>query len=233
MNNTNSRQQRLAGFTIVELMLATSVFSVVLLVALTSFLQVGHLFYKGVSLTNTQNVATSVLNDVSNSVQNASTISSSTPYTSGTYDYLCAGNTRYTFTTHNVNGQQVSVAASLSTTPNYNSGDNGGNFGLLKDSLPGSSGCAAPCASGCGSAGFDQTKPVEMLGDQMRLASITITNVPTVQNLYNIKMVMAYGDDTFLNFSIPRQPVCTGSSANQAFCSVVSLSTSVFAGVRS
>jgi prepilin-type N-terminal cleavage/methylation domain-containing protein len=222
-----------AGFTIVELLLATSVFSIILLAALASFLQVGRLFYKGVSLTNTQNTATQVLNDVAHSLQTSSTLS--LPTTANGYTYTCIGNARYTYTTTNISGQQVAVAANLSDSPNYGSGANGGNFGLLKDTLPGSSGCAVPCwpASSCSNGQVVFSNPVEMLGDQMRVATFSISSVSGVQNLYNIKMVVAYGDSSVMSFSNPGQPVCIGNSQNQAFCSVVNLSTTVFQGVRS
>ena len=218
---TDSTQK---GFTIIELLIATSVFSLVLLVALGSFLQIGRLFYKGVSLTSVQNVATQTLNDMAGNLQVATDYTGQ--QTSGGYYYFCIDGTRYTYTTHTYNSQQVSSVANSSASPfSYSPGSN--DFGLLKDS-PG--GCSAPCGISCGPTGFDKTKPVEMLGDQMRLVNITITTSAT--NLYNIKLVVAYGADSVLSFSTgpPPSASCLGNSANQAFCSVVSTSTAVVKG---
>jgi prepilin-type N-terminal cleavage/methylation domain-containing protein len=227
MTNIDTKQQAgQKGFTIVELMLATAVFSIILLVALGSFLQIGRLFYKGVSLTSLQNVATQALNDITNNIQTASSVSAVTSTGTGGYTYFCIDNYRYTYTTHSYNSQQVSNTADPSASvPNYSSGS-AGTFGLLKDN----SGCGVPCQTGGPNSGcFNQTNPVEMLGANMRLANITITNV--AQNLYNIKMVVAYGDDSVLNFSlVAPYAACISGSANQAFCSVVTTSTTVLRG---
>jgi len=233
MKNTSPRQQPLAGFTIVELMLATSVFSIVLLVALGSFLQIGRVFYKGVSLTAVQNIATQVLNDISNNMQTSSSFSLPTP--GNGYTYWCIGNTRYTYITHSVGGQQVAVPANLANV-NYNNGAGGGSFGLLKDTLAGNSGCATPCFGGTCLARYValSSNSVEMLGDNMRLASISITqpSASTAPNLYNVNMVVVYGDDSVLDFSNPANPTCVAGSQNQAFCSVVTISTAVLRGAQ-
>jgi len=213
-----------SGFTIIELLLATSVFSVVLLAALAGFLGVGHLFYKGVSVTNTQNVATQVLNDIANNMQTSSAIQ--LPASTGTngYTYMCVGSTRYTYTS--VNG--ISVMANDSTGITYGSGS-AGNYGLLKDSLPGNSGCTAPTGAKLASNGA-----VEMLDNQMRITQLKVQQVPSAQNLYNISIVVAYGDNTVLDFSKSKtQPACSGGSSSQAFCAVANASTTVYAGVRS
>lgn len=213
-----------AGFTIVELMLATAVFSLVLLAALGSFLQIGRLFYKGVSLTNTQNVATSVLTDINTGMQTSATIQPNT--VANGYHYLCVGNTRYTYTTHvDSGGQQVSNIADSSRATSYSSGA-GGTFGLLKDT-----GCGPPCAPG-GGCGLPLTNPTEMLGDQMRVANLQILQANSIHNLYNVSLVVAYGSDSVFDFTNTLQPACNGGSSTQAFCSVVNLSTSVFAGTH-
>ena len=225
---SRSARHKESGFTIVELLIATSVFSLVLLAALTSFIGVGHLFYKGVSLTNTQNVATQVLNDITNSMQSSSAISLPSTKPGTSYTYMCIGNARYTYTTAN----GISVPANDSSGANYNDGNNGGNFGLLKDTLPGLSGCSPPCASGGpGSGCFNQTSPTEMLGANMRTADLKLNQVAT--NLYNLSIVVAYGDNSVMDLSNPKQPACVGNYSDQSFCSVANLSTTIFAGVRS
>src|SRR5438105_2859585 len=58
-----------SGFTIVELLIATTVFSIVLIVFLATFLRISELFYKGVSLSNTQETARTVLQDITDDLQ--------------------------------------------------------------------------------------------------------------------------------------------------------------------
>jgi prepilin-type N-terminal cleavage/methylation domain-containing protein len=83
------------GFTIIELLIATAVFSLVLLVFLISFLRIGQLFYKGVSLSNTQETARTVLQDISDDLQ----FSNGQAPVMGS-DYFCIGNHRYAYHLH-------------------------------------------------------------------------------------------------------------------------------------
>jgi prepilin-type N-terminal cleavage/methylation domain-containing protein len=57
------------GFTILELLIATSVFSVILLLCTFGLIQVGKSYYKGVALTRTQNVARNVMGTLTQSIQ--------------------------------------------------------------------------------------------------------------------------------------------------------------------
>ena len=56
------------GFTIIELMIATSIFSMILLLCTVAMLQIGRTFYKGVTVTNTNEVARAVITDISSSI---------------------------------------------------------------------------------------------------------------------------------------------------------------------
>jgi len=231
-----------AGFTIAELLIATAVFSVVLLAALAAFLGVGHLFYKGVSLTSTQNAATQVLNDMSNSVQSASFVSS--PALSNGYIYTCIGNTRYTYTISTANGAAVMASDGGGLTAGgLQNGDHGGNFGLLKDTLAGSTTCSPPCAPGGGCADpLNPNTSVEMLGQNMRVENLFITGANcSSSTLYNINLWVAYGDNSVFNYSNgPASPcggvapnktlTCAGGQSSQAFCAVVNLSTTISSG---
>ena len=239
MKVKDSFMKKGAGFTIVELMLATAVFSVTLLIALNGFLQIGRLFYKGVSNTQTQSIARQVLNDLSRNVQLSPEVSAqlSSPASGpGNYHYYCVGSNRYTYTTRS-SGQAVAV--DLNGTQNLSAGDNA-NFGLIRDTLPGSSGCAAPCVSSC-PAPFNN--PQEMLGNKMRIGKLQIcsplsttpgcpSNSP--ENVYNITVMVIYGDDDTLDYSggpsNPDTASCKGGSTNQ-FCSVDTLSTGVYKGI--
>ena len=58
-----------SGFTIIELMIATSVFAVVLVVAASGILAIGMLYYKGVTSSRTQEAARSISNTIANTIQ--------------------------------------------------------------------------------------------------------------------------------------------------------------------
>jgi prepilin-type N-terminal cleavage/methylation domain-containing protein len=239
------REPEEQGFTIVELLMATTVFSLVLLGALAGFLQIGKLFYKGVSATSTQEAANQILQDVSGQFQSSASFTKVLPVglaanaevlpttdQSTSYAYYCIGNTRYTYViardgTHMVN---------FDSTSNHRPG---GNFGVLKDTLPGSSGCATPCNDDpsvtptCPNGAVRFRSPVELLGDNMRLNAFYINSSATNSSLFNIRIIVAYGlDDAFTQnppqTTIP--PVCDSNSGIDQFCSVTDLNTAVFRG---
>lgn len=217
------------GFTTVELLIASAIFSLVLLIALAGFLQIGRLFYKGVAKTDTQDTAQQILNDVSSSLQTAVNVS---PNTSGNgYNYYCVGSTRYTF--------NIDKQIDKSATPNYTNAGKG-NFGLVKDTLPGDTACAPPCVQGgtpaCSSGFAAFHNPQELLGDRMRLSSFGI-NQSTVYNspdLFNVSVMVTYGSNdviAYKNSSNPSTVYCQGGSGNQ-FCAISLLNTSTLRGLH-
>ncbi len=221
------------GFTILELLIATTVFSLVLLGAIAGFIEIGNLFYKGVSNINTQQTANQVLQDISEQFQSNGDFSRS-PLTQvlptssqSTYAYYCIGNTRYTY----IINHELDVAATSVFSPLAS----GGNFGLLKDTLSGSTGCATPCPPSqpvcpAGSARFNN--PVELLGDNMRLSEFEITPSSGGSNFYNVTIVIAYGaDNMLLNTNSPTLIGCDPTGNADEFCSVSRLNTSVFKGL--
>lgn len=247
------------GFTIIELLIASSVFSVVLLVALTGFIQVGRIFYKGVSDSQTQNVARQIVTDISSSLSNTSSDDAvSTLNTSGGYRYICIGTVRYTW------AKYVSSNTALNSKPTfYDQGQaqasyNGRNsqnmdpnlpnpsIGLIRDTLPSQGTCPIPCINGsstaaaCSESGtnllaLNDNKPKEMLGDLMRINDLTVTK--TSSGLYDVNVLIAYGSNDLIEYppgdTAFMLPTCIGNSADQRFCAVQQLQTSMLRGGRS
>ena len=142
-----------SGFTIVELLVATAVFSLILMGAVGAFLGIGRLFYKGIVNTQTQTTAKKTLDSITADMQNSSTLTNQA--TSGGYTYFCAGNVRYTLNFD----KMVDLA-----NPDYS--PTNGNFGILRDVLPGSTACAPPCESApCASPAVAFIQPKELLGN--------------------------------------------------------------------
>ena len=200
------------GFTIIELLIATTIFSLVLLGALAGFLRAGNLFYKGVSLTQTQGVAKQVMDDVSANIANSSGVNIGS---GNGYNYYCIGNTRYTY--------RLNVPYLTASPVDYS---HTGNFGLLRDTV---SGCPVPCVTGC-AAPLSFFTSTEMLGDNMRLAQFSVA-ATSGSKLYTVNVAVAYGDNGSLNLSNPANPTCNGSTETEQFCAVSVLSTSVYAGI--
>ncbi len=212
------------GFTIVELLLATSIFSLALLGALAGFLRTGGIFYKGVTLTQTQAVAKQVVDDVSANISSAGTVQSFTSGGGNHYSYYCIGNARYTYA--------LNKEVDLSASPNY-SGDGVGNFGLLKDTLPSAGSCPAPCGgtTSCGGGQLPlSASSSELLGDNTRLYKFDVSK--NGSSLYDISVTMIYGNNSALNTTTD-PPTCIGGVSKQQFCAVTNLTTSVFTGAAS
>lgn len=87
------------GFTIVELLIATMVFSVVLLLVTFGILQVSRVYYKGVTEANTQNVARGIMDSVSQAIQFSGGAVSTTPGSpvAGTSYGFCVNNQLYSY----------------------------------------------------------------------------------------------------------------------------------------
>jgi len=87
------------GFTIIEFMIATALFSVVLLVFSAVFTMIGKLFYKGYITSKTQEASRDLMYELSRNVQFSSGAITTGP------NFLCIGGADYTITLTPYSGQ--------------------------------------------------------------------------------------------------------------------------------
>jgi prepilin-type N-terminal cleavage/methylation domain-containing protein len=215
-NKTNKEQQ---GFTIVELLIATAVFSVLLIGILSAFIKISDLFYKGVSMTKTQEDARNIVKSISDDIQ----FFANTP---GTVDAdfnsqpvpslrrFCIGSHRYVYDI----GTQV----------------NGTNHGLVRDSA-GGGGCP-PVGSSPGQTPLDLNTALQMLDYGMQLNSISINC--SINDRCDVKIhVIYYGGDpngllsssdaAFTNAWQAPDAQCTGSLESTDICATVDYDSTV------
>ncbi len=193
-----------SGFTIIELMIATAVFSVVLILCTTGMIQIGRMYYKGVISTRTQEAARSIIEEVSRSIQFGG---GQVILPSGTNpDRFCIDDQRYSFVT----GKQVTDGAPTPTQTRN---------ALVVDSDPSCSIASPPIDSAVYSlpANSRQLVPVNM-----RLARLSIEDKG--DGLYKITVRIAHGDDDLLNVS---QDECIGLNVATQFCAISELTTTV------
>lgn len=189
------------GFTIVELMIATAVFAVLLLVITSGMIQVGRLFYKGTTSAATQEIARTILEDISQAIQFSGdpVILSS----AAVPNRFCVGSRRYTFAqgTRLTNSNHAMLVDKLATNCN--------------DATPANN-LASPAA---GSR--------ELMGLNMRLSEIVITK--GLNETYAIKVMVAYGDNSVLEDLDGNGTLesCRNEKSSSQFCSVSQLSTTV------
>jgi prepilin-type N-terminal cleavage/methylation domain-containing protein len=200
-------KKRQAGFTIIELLIATAVFSVILLVCAFALLQIGRTYYKGVTSTKVQETARSIMDDISRGIQfSGDPIAPTSSNPPQTYMF-CVGSQRYSVKTN----QQV-----IDTSPD--SARHQGYHALVIDTVAG-------CNSGSGSQNLDaQTvSGRELVSPNMRLAKLTVTDVGA-NNLYQINIRVVYGDDEVLDDTFTN---CRSERAGTQFCAVSELTTTV------
>ncbi|HZM64662.1 MAG TPA: prepilin-type N-terminal cleavage/methylation domain-containing protein [Candidatus Saccharimonadales bacterium] len=204
------------GFTVIELMVATSVFALVLVVVTSGILQVSRLYYKGVNAANTQSVARSITDTISQTIQFAggavepTTAGAATP---SAPKVLCIGNQRFVYAL----GWQVTDGAPNSTKHQS-------FHGLVQDNV-----------SSCGPS---STQPLdvpgvvgrEMLSPGMRLSKLNVTDLGA--NLYRVEVRIIYGDDDLLKDPNNPETSCINQTAGTQFCTISELSTVVTKRVR-
>lgn len=82
------------GFTIVELMIATGVFAIVLLVITSGVLSFTSDYYKGINSSSTQNTARTIVDTLAQAIQFSNSQIQRTTTTTG---YVCAGNQEFVY----------------------------------------------------------------------------------------------------------------------------------------
>ncbi len=95
MNSRKKTSQK--GFTLLELLIATAVFSLVLIVFLSALVRISQMFYKGVNLSNTQEATRNAMQTIADDMK----FYDVQPKDLG--GYFCIGNHRYSY----VKGVQV------------------------------------------------------------------------------------------------------------------------------
>lgn len=220
-------KKRIAGFTILELMIAAMAFSVVLLVIAAGVISVTNAYYKGVISSQTQATARAIMDELSQAVEYSQGINPS--LVSGNVKGICIDNTLYAY----YPGIEVTDNISLGDPDSAHQGHQGliaisgagcmsempAAVPLLFDPLPG-----APTLT----PGYR-----ELLGQHMRISDLSVTQLvgTGLSNAWQIHVRIIYGDDSLLT----QQPVSTGnlgtelcrSASGQQFCAVSDLTTIV------
>lgn len=208
--NLYSTDRSLSGFTVVELMMATMVFSVVLLMIVMGILQFTRVYYKGLTERNVQSAARNVADAIGQSVQfgsaNVTVANGATP---GTLYAFCANDKRYSY----VLGNQVSDSPNTSLHQIYHA--------MVVDD-----------ASGC----TDSVQPQnlrqanvsgrDLLAAKMRLSRLEVSQAGS--GLYKIRVKVVYGEDDLLT-SPPDSldATCIVGQSGSQFCAMADITTVV------
>lgn len=166
-NNTPDQQ----GFTLIELLISSTVFSVILLLCTYGLIQIGNTFYKGRTVTNTQNAARNVMDNISQAIQYGGKDVRPSPQVVNTNvkdkGAFCTGRVRYRY-------QKTQVKDGTSA------------WGLIVDDQ----------GVACNDTDTNKGNAKELLGPNMRITELVINQVG---DNYTINLSIAYGDDDLLD----------------------------------
>lgn len=189
--------QRLAqqkGFTIIELMIATTIFSVILLLCSYVMVRIGNMYYKGITTSRTQGVVRTAMDMISQDIEFADTdvITGS----NGNLRSLCVGHHNYTY--------QINAKIDVDTA-----------HALFVENR------STPCATGVGpSTSFNSSTDQELLGKNMRLGALTIQDADPVNpnKFFRVNIRVIYGDDDLLIDQANKKGNEAGFDINTARC---------------
>jgi len=191
-------------------MIATAVFGLVLLLISTAVIQVGRMFYKGVTMSRVQDITRSMADDIGQSIQFGTfadvETGGPTAFAGKPISSICFGQVRYSYSPGLLVQDDIT-------------------HGMWKD--------RRNTGEPCDPVNITQTVPndgSELLGPHVRITSLNITSDPS-GNLWFIHILLSYGSaDLFTNDSNPSQPdyltTCKGGYGSQ-FCGTSIINTSV------
>lgn len=183
-----AKSLRSSGFTIIELMIATAVFSVVLLVIMTAIVQMGRLYYKANTMSRVQEATRSITDDITRAIQYspAQVVTHLTTPSDPLARSMCVGSRRFSF----VPGRQL-----LASAPTQHA--------LVSDIVAGNC-TTALNMSGTTLSGTEK----ELLNDKMRIIKLDVQPARNgSSSAFRVTVRVLYGDSDL---------VCNNAETNTA-----------------
>ncbi len=205
-----SRRSNSRGFTVVELMIATAVFGLVLLVIATGILQLTRLYYKGLTNTKVQSTTRTLVDTIAQSIQfSGANVTATDPAAvagSATWTF-CIGNQQYAYKL----GQQL-----VDSSP----GANQSLHALTVRDLAGCTSASPAPSMGVGAPGR------ELLAPGMRLAQLEVTAAGN--SYYYVRAKVIFGDEDLINGPLTPGAQCKNNQrVGTQFCAVSDIAAGI------
>jgi prepilin-type N-terminal cleavage/methylation domain-containing protein len=212
MNYLRQKNSAQEGFTIIELVIATGVFSVVLLIATVAIILVTNSYVKGNVQAETQDTARGILTTVSQDIQfnTANSVNLGTYVSASNIGYFCLGNDLYVYQL----GDEIGGVNSDGTKVYH---------ALLEFSGTGKCPANVTDEGYLGAPQSGDNIAHELLAQNMSLETFNIAQV-TGTKAYSIKLTVAYGSNVKSSGGVF---TCPPESFGGQFCAVSSLTTAV------
>ncbi len=216
------RVTKTKGFTLVELLIATTILSIVLLGASIVAVQIGRLYYKGVITARTQNTARNLVDGISRPIQlEGSSVAVTQDFSSPGTTYTDASGVARGYTVVCVGVQRYTVAVNAQQAP----GGGGGKIAhaVWRDEIPNLGTCLQNVPN-LNSAVPSGVKGTGLLEDNMRVSAIDVSNT---DDLWAINLTVAYGDNDSLEDNGTPFSQCKSNYTTSQFCAVTTYNTKV------
>ena len=215
--NNHSKQK---GFTIIELMIATVIFTLVLMICLSGIMQITKMYYRAVTQNKTREVARSIIDEIGESIRfskesiqpGTAIVGPQVDLSNNAIGFFCIGAKRYSF----------ALDRQMKSAPENNKKQIRHSLWVDKPgdcSVPADLTTETPSADG-----------VDLVSENMRLYKLAIIQRDSVNNVYEIGMGVAYGDDDLLSPRPEDNPVeytCEGAFIASEFCATINLNETV------
>lgn len=210
-----------SGFTIIELLVATAVFSVILLVITAGVIGFSRQYYRGVVSSNTQATTRRIMAEITSAIQFGGSVT--TDLTNGTTMAFCVDNKTYSY----VIGQEVKDSSPVLS-------DDQGYHGLVADN--GTTACnpAAVPPSVPTTASLSASQR-ELLGENMRIAALSVASEDG--QTFHVHVRVIYGDNDTLSPDVTASGFdwaadgsdvgCLLDRSTLQYCSVSDLTTTI------
>jgi prepilin-type N-terminal cleavage/methylation domain-containing protein len=209
---SNKRHQ--GGFTLVELMIATAIFAVVIVIGMYGFIQVSRFYTKSLTIIRTQDAARNLITDISNQLQ----------LTTGQYQFVENGDTKMVCIGSKAYVYKINVAEGTANKHAITSYD------VPPDT--------------CSEEAVQSSQPVYLLRPGVRVLRFDVSPYPDVNSgpLFDVTIALLYApkDNTSSDPTdsgtelIQGAPGdyenwrCTATVSGSQYCSLSTISTSVY-----
>lgn len=237
MKTRNPATQEQRGFTIIELMIATAVLGIILLLATTMMISIGNLLSKGLNQSRTQDTARSILSEVSQHLQlnDTTPVQGSGPanilgHPVTVQSYCIGSHLRYSYLLGYEEGSGTDPGGIPRTAHVLWRDDNTDNN--VSDVVSSTSGCQ-PIDVTKASFSHENSSGTELVASNSRLSQFCISGSSVGScnpnsSPYNVVIAITYGDSDLLINPTSTSPTCKGGiNTGDQFCSTASLSTTV------
>lgn len=207
------------GFTVIELMIATGVFAVVLLGITMAVLQISRVYYKGIITANTQNTTRQITDRLSQAVQFSGqnivpTAPEGTAQAAGTNYAFCIGNKKFSYV----------LGRALNDGPRDDANKRMPHVLVEENSAADCSG-SSPTPYNLASQATLPSGARELMSPNMRLTNLRVFSLG--DNMYRITVRVVHGDADLLNNPDAANASCKSERSGTQFCAISELSTVV------